>query len=276
MYMTIIDKDTEDKTPGVAFGTQEWAASNVNIQKGCEHSCLYCYGQSMSVKFGRTKGNAWTSPVINPDKVARGYCKRRGTVMFPSSHDITTANLDSCLAVLKKMLAAGNDVLVVSKPHLECVKRLCRELEAYKDQILFRFTIGSADDAVLAFWEPHAPTYGERLACLRWAFRHGYKTSVSCEPMLDDNIQQVIDDTRSFVTDSIWLGRVNNLRSALCRNAPGNQAASAKADELLALQTNKWVKALYETHKHDPLIKYKDSIKKIVGLDRPEEKGLDI
>lgn len=274
--MTIIDKDTEDTVPEVAFGTQEWASTNVNIQKGCEHACLYCYGQCMSVRFGRTTGNAWTSPVINPDKVAKGYRKRRGTIMFPTTHDITEANLDSCLAVLKKMLAAGNDVLVVSKPHLECVKRLCQELEAYKDQILFRFTIGSADDAVLAFWEPHAPAYPERLACLKWAFRHGYKTSVSCEPMLDGNIQRVIGDARPYVTDAIWLGRVNNIRGMLVRNAPDNQAARAKADELLALQTDEWVRELYETHRRDPLIKFKDSIKKVVGLDRPTEKGLDV
>lgn len=270
------DSVIDGKVPDAAFGTKEWAATNVNLQKGCEHGCLYCYGQCMSVRFGRTTGNAWTSPAINSDKVAKGYSKRRGTIMFPTTHDITETNLDSCLAVLKKMLAAGNDVLVVSKPHLNCIKKLCRELAAYKNQILFRFTIGSADNAVLEFWEPHAPTYGERLSCLKEAFQHGFKTSVSCEPMLDDNIQQVIDDARPFVTDAIWLGRVNNLRSALSRNAPSNQAARAKANELLALQTDEWVKALYETHKHDPLIKYKDSIKKVAGLDRPTEKGLDV
>ena len=196
--------------------------------------------------------------------------------MFPTTHDITQANLEPCLAVLKKMLAAGNEVLVVSKPHLVCVNRLCQELEAYKDQILFRFTIGSAAAAVLSFWEPHAPSYPERLASLREAFQRGYKTSVSCEPMLDGSILRVIDDARPYVTDAIWLGRVNNLRKILAHIAPDNRAARAKADELLALQTDAWVKALYETHKHDPLIKYKDSIKAVVGLDRPVKKGLDI
>lgn len=81
---------------------------------------------------------------------------------------------------------------------------------------------------------------------------------------------------RPFVTETIWLGRVNHLRKNLAHNAPDNLAVRAKADKLLALQIDEWVMALYETHKHDPLIKYKDSIKKVVGLDRPEEKGLDI
>ena len=259
-----------------AFGTREWAAHNITIQSGCEHDCLYCYGHGMSAQYKRAAAKNWSNPSLRGRDVSKSYPKRKGTIMFPTTHDITEANLSECLVVLKKMLEAGNKVLVVSKPHLMCVKALCKELVTYKDQILFRFTIGSADDVVLSFWEPHAPAYGERLACLKWAFRHRFKTSVSCEPMLDDNIQRVIDDARPFVTDAIWLGRVNNLRRILALNAPGNRAARAKADELLALQTDEWVMALYAKHKHDPLIAYKDSIKKVVGLDRPEEDGLDI
>ena len=259
-----------------AYGTREWAKTNVNIQSGCEHDCLYCYAHGMSARYGRVSAKNWSNPGLRHRDVSRRYSMRKGTIMFPTTHDITEANLADCLTVLKKLLGAGNQVLIVSKPHLNCVKKLCRELETYKDQILFRFTIGSADDAVLSFWEPHAPAYGERLACLKWAFRHGFKTSVSCEPMLDGGIQRVIDDTRPFVTDAIWLGRANNLRSMLAFNAPGNRAARTKADELLALQADEWVMALYATHKHDPLIKYKDSIKKVVGLRRPKKEGLDI
>lgn len=269
-------KDTVKEGGKKVFGTREWAATNVNIQSGCEHDCLYCYGHGMSAQFKRAAAKNWSAPTLRRKEVSKGYSKRKGTIMFPTTHDITDFNLSECQTVLKKMLAAGNDVLVVSKPHLKCVKALCKELKDYKAQILLRFTIGSADDAALAFWEPNAPSYRERLGCLKWAFQHGFKTSVSCEPMLDGNIQRVIDATRPFVTDAIWLGRVNNLRLNLALNAPRNRAAHAKADELLALQTDAWVKALYETHKHDPLIKYKDSIKAVVGLERPEEKGLDV
>ena len=259
-----------------AFGTREWAKTNVNIQSGCEHDCIYCYGHGMSARFGRASAKNWSAPVLRHKDVSKNYPKRSGTIMFPTTHDITEFNLSECLTVLKKMLVAGNEVLVVSKPHLTCIKALCKELKDYKDRILFRVTIGSADASVLSFWEPNAPSYGERLSCLKWAFHHGFKIGVSCEPMLDGDIQRVIDAARPFVTDAIWLGRVNNLRKILSHIAPDNRAARAKAEELLALQTDEWVKGLYEKHRHDPLIKYKDSIKKVVGLDRPEEKGLDI
>ena len=259
-----------------AFGTREWAATNVNIQSGCENGCLYCYAQCMSARFSRGGGVPWTAPRIREKPLSKSYRKRDGTIMFPTTHDITDANRSQCLVVLNKMLAAGNEVLVVSKPRLNCIKELCRELAAYKNQILFRFTIGSADDAVLSFWEPHAPSYQERISSLKWARQQGFKTSVSCEPMLDGNIKKVIHDAKPYVTDAIWLGRVNNIRRILAQNAPDNKSVLSKADDLMALQTDPWVMALYDTYKADPIIKFKDSIKQVVGLNRPTEKGLDI
>jgi hypothetical protein len=38
----------------------------------------------------------------------------------------------------------------------------------------------------------------------------------------------------------------------------------------------KAVKALYARFKNDPMIKWKESIKKIVGIEVPVEKGLDV
>ncbi|MEI6168118.1 MAG: hypothetical protein WCS52_13095, partial [bacterium] len=180
------------------------------------------------------------------------------------------------LVVLKKLLAAGNDVLVVSKPVLSCIKALCEELEPYKSQILFRFTIGSVDNEVLKYWENKAPKFEERLASLKWAYSQGYQTSVSSEPMLDLEIDRVIQATRPFVTDSIWLGRVNGLRAAISLNCPGDLDAKNRANELLRGQTDNFLRELYERYRNDPIIKYKDSMKKAVGLELHTEKGLDI
>lgn len=89
-------------------------------------------------------------------------------------------------------------------------------------------------------------------------------------------IGSVIQDSREFVTDSIWLGRVNNIRNSLALNSPDNPLARTKADELLSLQNDRCIMALYATFKDDPIIKFKDSIKKVVGLERPTQKGLDV
>jgi DNA repair photolyase len=119
---------------------------------------------------------------------------------------------------LGNILKAGNDVLVVTKPHLEAIKKICDLLPQYKDRILFRFTIGSIDTSVLKFWEPNAPAFEERLESLKHAFHSGYSTSVSCEPMLDEQMDNLIEAILPYVTDSIWLGKMNQPQFRLSMN----------------------------------------------------------
>ena len=254
-----------------ATGTKEWAASNVNIQTGCEHDCGYCYAKAGAVRRHQVTVGDWQKPVLRPHRVSKNYRKRPGTIMFPSTHDITPLNVETCIGVLERLLAPGNRVLIVSKPHLACVKALCRRLEGFRSQILFRFTIGSADDRVLKSWEPGAPRFAERLAALRYAREQGFETSVSCEPMLDADIDAVINAVRPYTSQSIWLGRVNRLMQAVALNCPGDNRATASARKLLGLWTDDAVRTLYARHKDDPLIRWKDSIKQVVGLPAGRE-----
>lgn len=260
----------------IPHGTQEWATSNANIQNGCEHDCKYCYAKTMAIRFKRATAKSWQKPKLRQHDVDRRYTKRVGRIMFPSAHDITPLNIEPCLAVLTRMLAAGNQVLVVSKPCKVCVKRLCAELLQYKHEIVFRFSIGSKDNAVLSYWEPGAPTFKDRLASLKHAYENGFHTSVSCEPMLTADIDALIDAVRPYVTDSIWLGKVNRLKSILPHNCPHSPDVLHRAEALLATQTDAAILALYNRHRKDPLIKWKDSIKSVVGISRPKNIGMDV
>ena len=256
-------------------GTQEWAASNVNIQDGCEHNCRYCYAKTMAIRFKRMTAATWAEPSLRGHDVAKGFTKRSGRIMFPTAHDITEQNIDACVVVLGRMLKAGNDVLIVSKPRPSCVERLCAELAPFRDQVVVRFSIGSANAAVLKFWEPGAPTFRQRLASLKAAYLRDFKTSVSCEPILDSRIDHVVDAVHPFVTDSIWLGKINRLRSILPLNCPNDGGVMSKGESLMASQNDDAIRDLYVRYHNDPLIKWKDSIKKVVGIQRPTEMGLD-
>ena len=267
---------TTAKPTTATHGTKEWAKTNVNIQTGCEHDCRYCYAKCMAIRFKRATPDSWPMPILNPASVSKGYRKRDGRIMFPTSHDITDCNVDDCLAVLVKMLQAGNTVLIVSKPHRDVVSKMIVDLKPYKSQVTFRFSIGSASSEVLRLWEPGAPDLEERLESLRLAHGAGFQTSVSCEPMLDQNIDLVIKAVRPYVTDSIWIGKANQLRAAISLNCPGNNEAILAANQLIAWQSDEAILAVYEQFKDDPIIKWKDSIKKVVGIARPEEAGLDI
>jgi DNA repair photolyase len=255
-------------------GTQEWSVKTINCCTGCSHDCRYCYAKEMAVRFKQVTASQWPQEFIRQKDVTRPQKKYDGQVMFPSSHDITPKNLGACLIVLENLLKARNRVLVVSKPHLECIEKLCESLREVKSQILFRFTIGSCDDRILSYWEPNAPGYEERKQSLIYAFKAGFQTSVSVEPMLDSSgIDTLIGELLPHVTHSIWIGKMNHLgRFGKVSDAVLRQAIS----EIEREQTDAKIKAIYERHKDNPMIRWKKGIKKIVGIPVPKQSGLDI
>jgi DNA repair photolyase len=228
----------------------------------------------MAARFKRVNPNEWHIEHIRPHDVYKGHKKYDGQVMFPSSHDITPNNLEACLTVLYNLLNSGNHVLIVSKPHLECIKAICEEFWAFRDLILFRFTIGAQDDELLSFWEQNAPDYGERKASLQYAFSKGFATSVSVEPMLDSaNIDALISDLSPCVTHSIWLGTMNHL-GRLEKHA--DAALMEAIRRIRQGQTDDILRSIYRRYKDNPLIRWKKEIKKVVGIPVPTQNGLDI
>lgn len=257
------------------FGTTEWAVANANYLNGCSNDCKYCYSKDMAIRFKRKTAETWKEEEINwaaYNKTVRG---KGGYIMFPSTHDITPAHLDLAINYLGRLLRNGNAVLIVTKPSFECIKRICDTYTEYKDRILFRFTIGSMNSEILRFWEPNAPAYQERKESLIYAFSAGYKTSVSCEPMLDNNIEDVIDDLSVYVSDAIWLGKMNFAIRRLRTNGHKDKESLDAASQILLWQADDEILKLYEKYKDNPKIKWKESIKRIVGLSISTVKGED-
>lgn len=257
------------------FGTKEWASHNVNCCTGCTHDCRYCYAKFNAVKrFKTVKPGMWTTEVIDQKSVNRIYMKYDGTVMFPTQHDITPANIDSCMKVLHKLLKVGNTVLIVMKPHLLCIERMCEEFVLYKEKILFRFTICASDEAILKYWEPGAPSYKERAKALEFAYNHGYQTSISMEPCLDwPNVVKNFYEMAPFVTNSIWIGTMNFIDE---RVEVETDEDRKMVDQIKSWMTQETFQKVYEELKDHPLIKWKESMKKALGLPEVDEVGKDI
>jgi hypothetical protein len=248
----------------------------------------------MAIRFKQVTAEQWPLERIRMHDVNRKHKKCDGRVMFPSSHDITPANLNACMTVLEKLLAAGNDVLIVSKPHLDCIRTICNAFGHYRDQfrvlrcqdqsnivsdyrlfrIVFRFTIGAVSDRILKFWEPNAPSYEERKAALKYAFEAGFQTSVSAEPLLDaKNVDSLVSDLMPYITDSFWIGEMNHIGRF------SKFAATPIENELNRIRAGQTPSALldiYNRYKDNPMIKWKNGVKKIVGLPMATMPGLDI
>lgn len=134
--------------------------------------------------------------------------------MFPSAHNITPENVELCLQFILRILnESAANILIVIKPYLRVVMRLCEELHPFKERILFRFTITSYHQKTLKKYEPNAPDFPERFTALRYTHYHRYKTSVSIEPFLDMNPIPLIKILETWVTDTIWLGKLNYMEA---------------------------------------------------------------
>jgi len=244
------------------FGTREWSNKTVNCCSGCSHDCVYCYAKAMAIRFGRMTAGKWKYEEIRKHDVYKNHRDYGGTVMFPSSHDITPTNLGACLSVIENLLEAGNDILIVSKPHISCVKAICRDFKSYNGQMIFRFTIGARDDNVLSFWEPGAPPYNERKSALKYAYDHGFETSVSVEPMLDSvHIDDLIENLLPFVSETMWIGKMNHIGRLARFVTPKIKAALRKIEDK---QSDRIIKSIWNRHKRNSQIKWKESIRKVV------------
>jgi len=246
---------------------QDWTKNNVNFCTGCKNDCIYCYMKPFNARNPKLKQPAdWHNWEIRTEDVEKAYGLKDGWVGFPSSHDIFPEILDAYLTVLGKLLRAGNQVLIVSKPRIDCIKPICEACHFFKDKIIFRFTIGAMDDGILGFWEPNAPGYQERRDCLEFAYDQGFRTSVSMEPMLDTpRIDEQIADLRKFVRkdENIWLGTMNYLKQI--KEGAGDDLTAA-IEKVEAGQTVEMLTPIYQKYKDDPLIEWKtDAKEKITG-----------
>jgi uncharacterized Fe-S cluster-containing radical SAM superfamily protein len=247
----------------ILFGTKEWAPYNFNFMSGCSNDCNYCYAKEMAIRFKRKTSDTWKEeePVSMKGKSFR---KRDGRIMIPSSHDITPGNINLALEVMRKLLENENELLIVTKPHFSCVKRMVDQFEDLKSAIQMRFTIGSVSDEVLKLWEPGATGFDDRLKSLRYAYEHGYSTTISAEPLLDETPDALYDALHPYVTGSIWIGKMNFPDRRVRMNAASSETP-AHVKALMGAQSDENIIAIWKRYKDNPMIEWKESIKKVIA-----------
>ena len=255
-------------------GTKEWAVAEINCCIGCSYGCRYCYARAKAFNNGDINSvHGWLDCRVIPENVKREYPLYSGQVMFPAAHDIFPKNLASCLKVIGSLLKKGNRLLIVSKPNPECIVEICDTFQLCREQILFRFTITARNDDILEFWEPAAPSYKKRLESIRLAYNQGFATSVSIEPMLDaKDITGLVADLEPWVSHSIWIGKMNRIEQ---RVIVESEKVAAEIERIEAEQRDDRICHIYNVLGNKPIIRWKESIKEVVGLPLPEEIGLD-
>jgi DNA repair photolyase len=244
-----------------ATGTREWRPNSENCLEGCENDCLYCYGALKAVQYKRRTRENWHE--MKPNKRSQKPVRKlKGGVMFPTTHDLHFRHLDWWSPFLTDLLDCGNDVLIVSKPELKAIQFICDNFTSRRDQIEFRFTIGTVSEVAQKFWEPGAPNIHERIQALRYAYERGYKTSVSMEPLLDRNPNILIWRVSPWVSETIWIGTMNHMSSEWCQDVLSKHFYN----EQILVNSRENMQRIYDENKNNPQIRWKDSVQKLLGV----------
>ena len=236
-------------------GTFEWAPARDNCILGCSNDCRYCYAKGNAIRFKRETEETWN---IEHQNWKAKASKHRGRVMFPTSHDLHIEHVNWWGPHLHRLLELGNNVLIVTKPEFESVKYICDRYYSTPCMLKmeFRFTIGTEDEDVMNYWEPGAPK--DRIISLAYAHARGFSTSVSMEPCLMEDPKPLINYIDSLVTGEIWIGMMNHY--ALNPNIPEEKRQ-------ILIQSKENMRRIYESTKDNPKVRYKDTMRQLLGLE---------
>jgi DNA repair photolyase len=241
-------------------GTKEWAPEKNNCIRRCSNNCVYCYAKGNAIRFKQCTKEEWEHEIAKTNARPR---KHKGRVMFPTSHDLHYKNIGLWSGHLDALIKLGNDMLIVSKPEWDAMSYIIDKYKdtPYKDKIEFRFTIGTDDEETRKFWEPNAPSMSERIRCLRYAYQCGFKTSVSMEPLLVDDPTAFIKKIEPYVTGEIWIGLMNYITTEWFQ--PHQMVWFNEQKRINSIEN---ITKVYATTKDNPKIRYKDSIRDLLGL----------
>lgn len=242
-------------------GTRQISDQSVNIMPSCGHRCLYCYAAYKCLQQGRiSQRSDWPGLSRSYTGAMKDdYPKYDGVVMYPTSHDIEPLHLNYHIALIRKLISSGNKILLTTKAHYECVDEISFVFDRYKEQITFMFTITSLSDEVSRFWEPNAPCPHERLSALMLASMRGYRTSVIVEPMLEgpNEAKAIYRRVLPFVTDEVWIGKMNSPTVRVDTSIPENDAAVKR---ILRSQSHQNIMGLYDELNGQEKVCWKESI----------------
>jgi DNA repair photolyase len=241
-------------------GTKEWAEEKNNCIIGCCRNCRYCYAKKTNIRFKKCTKDTWKDELQNKNAKPR---KHKGRIMFPTSHDLPFKNLYWWAYHLDGLLKLGNDILIVSKPEFKSIQYIVEKYKdtPYKNKIEFRFTIGTDDEKTREFWEPGAPPMEERIQCLKHAYENGFRTSVSMEPLLVEDPTQFIKRIDPYVTGEIWIGLMNYIHKS-----DFTQDETDWYNKQIKINSYENIIKVYHATKNNPKIKYKDSVRDLLGL----------
>jgi DNA repair photolyase len=190
---------------------REYAALALNIYRGCNHGCLYCYVPNATVK---TRAEFSTvcprsNYLAQLEREAEALSKEHEPILlcfscdpYPAIYGDLALYSRKTIEILKKH---GHSFQVLTKGGY----RALRDLDLYGPGDKFATTLTLLDDAQSQIWEEGAASPDERMDTLRQFHEAGIETWVSLEPVLNpQSVLEIIRRTHEYV-DLYKVGKLN-------------------------------------------------------------------
>ena len=246
------------KKPKKITGIQELGDCSFSFQYGCTCNCVYCWAHKMAKRFNRVPAAGWDHPQLKPYIKIHDLPHDKSVVCF-GTHDIDETNVNEAIHWIWILINRGNHIIIVSKPRLKCIQQLIEEfMDLPRDRLEFIFTIGSQDDGTLKMWERNTTGFSERMECTGWTLCNNFKTSVLCEPLLDE-----------LILSCNLIERLLELKvSTMGRDSPDGQLTAVWIGAMKYIHNAPLLNytLIYNRYKDNPRIKFKESFRKHLGI----------
>jgi DNA repair photolyase len=192
---------TRNSSPDIPFDR------SINVYRGCEHGCIYCFARPTHAYLGLSPGLDFESKLfMKPDAPellerelsARNYSPRTiaiGTNTDP--YQPIERRFEIMRRVLEVLERAGHPVGIVTKSNL-----VTRDIDilsrmAARKLVRVGISVTSLDGSLSRVLEPRAPTPPRRLEALRALAAAGIPTTVMVAPIIpainDAEIERILD-----------------------------------------------------------------------------------
>ncbi len=192
---------TRNASPDIPFDR------SINVYRGCEHGCIYCFARPTHAYLGLSPGLDFESKLfMKPDAPellerelsARNYAPRTiaiGTNTDP--YQPIERRFEIMRRVLEVLERAGHPVGIVTKSNL-----VTRDIDilsrmAARKLVRVGISVTSLDSSLSRVMEPRAPTPPRRLEALRALAAAGIPTTVMVAPVIpainDAEIERILD-----------------------------------------------------------------------------------
>jgi len=169
----------------------EYAPLAVNLYRGCDHGCTYCYAPRVL----KMKKDAFQAPVPRKDILNKllldceelNKAGNKDTILLCFTCDpYCQADVQHKITreAVEMLLAYEQPITILTKGGARS-ERDFDILERHADLVTYATTLTFSDEAQRQVFEPGAAPMEERIAALAAAKHKGFKTWVSCEPVID-------------------------------------------------------------------------------------------